>query len=216
MTGDGTVIVLAKAPVAGRVKTRLCPPLTLDEAAAVAAAALADTLTTVASARCARRVVALDGPADPWLPAGFEVVAQPTGTLDRRIAAAFAATSGPAVLVGMDTPQVAPTLIEDALAALQREADAVLGHAADGGYWIVGLRHADAAAFLGVPMSTATTGIAQQARFDALGLRTRMLPTLRDVDDYRDAVAVADLAPGTRFAAAINEVRGRHEDRVRS
>ncbi|MEO5678521.1 MAG: glycosyltransferase, partial [Acidimicrobiales bacterium] len=72
-------LVLAKEPVAGRVKTRLCPPLTPAEAAAVAEAALADTLAAVARCGADRLVVALDGAPGPWLPAGFEVIPQRGG-----------------------------------------------------------------------------------------------------------------------------------------
>ena len=90
------VLVVAKSPVAGRVKTRLCPPCTPAEAAALAEAALADTLTAAAACGAARRLVALDGPAGPWLPEGFEVFAQCQGGLDRRLAHAWAVATSPA------------------------------------------------------------------------------------------------------------------------
>src|SRR5690606_23084798 len=64
------LLVMAKAPVAGRVKTRLVPPLSAAEAAAVAEAALADTLEAVAACGAERRVLALDGEPGPWLPEG--------------------------------------------------------------------------------------------------------------------------------------------------
>ena len=73
------VLVMAKSPVPGRVKTRLCPPCTPAEAAALAEAALADTLEAVAACGAGRRILALDGAPGPWLPAGFEVVAQCQG-----------------------------------------------------------------------------------------------------------------------------------------
>lgn len=69
-------IVMAKAPVPGRVKTRLCPPLSPDEAAAVAEAALSDTCEAVSRCSADRLVVALDGAPGAWLPPGFEVVPQ--------------------------------------------------------------------------------------------------------------------------------------------
>ena len=104
-----TVIVIAKAPVPGRVKTRLTPPLSPTQAAALARAALEDTLAAVAAARLAgRRVVALDGDPDGWLPDGFELVAQRGGGLAQRLARAFEDVGGPALLIGMDTPQITP------------------------------------------------------------------------------------------------------------
>lgn len=199
------LVVLAKAPVPGRVKTRLCPPCSPAEAARLASAALADTLATVAGAAAERHVLALDGRLEQPVPDCFEVVGQRGGGLDERLAAAFEDVGGPAFLVGMDTPQVAPGLLATALGALDA-ADAVVGDALDGGYWGIGLRRPDRRAFVGVPMSRADTGAAQRARLAALGLRTASLPPLQDVDDIASARAVARAAPGTRFAAELERV----------
>ena len=194
------LIVLAKAPRAGRVKTRLCPPCTPAEAAELARAALLDTLAAAPPA--GRRVLVLDGEPGPWLPPGWEVLPQRCGGLGDRLAGAFADVAEPALLVGMDTPQVTPALLAAGLARLAH-ADAVLGPAPDGGYWAIGLRRADRAVFAGVPMSEARTGAVQRARLAALGLRTAELPTLRDVDTIADARLVARAAPAGRFAAAL-------------
>lgn len=199
------LVVLAKAPVPGRVKTRLCPPCSPAEAARLASAALADTLATVAGAAAERHVLAIDGRLEQPVPDCFEVVGQRGGGLDERLAAAFEDVGGPAFLVGMDTPQVAPGLLATALGALDA-ADAVVGDALDGGYWGIGLRRPDRRAFVGVPMSRADTGAAQRARLAALGLRTASLPPLQDVDDIASARAVARAAPGTRFAAELERV----------
>jgi uncharacterized protein len=108
---DTTLLVIAKQPVPGRVKTRLVPPFTHEQAAALAEAALADTLDTMLKAPARRRLVVLDGEAGPWLPAGFDIVPQCAGTLDERLAGAFASVHGAALLIGMDTPQVTPDLL---------------------------------------------------------------------------------------------------------
>jgi rSAM/selenodomain-associated transferase 1 len=197
------LIVIAKAPVPGRVKTRLCPPCTAAQAAVLARAALADTLAAVAATPASRRLLTLDGKPGPWLPDGFEVVPQPSGGLGDRLADAFTRAGGPAFLIGMDTPQVSPALLRHASRQLAR-ADAVLGPAADGGYWGIGLRRPDPAVFAGVPMSTPRTGRAQRERLAALGLSVHDLPTLRDVDTFADASAVAALVPaGSAFATAV-------------
>lgn len=204
MNLNGTLVVLAKAPQPGRSKTRLCPPCTPHGAAALARAALADTLDAVLATPAARRVLVLDGPAGDWLPAGVEVVAQRGEGLDERLAHAFADVGGPALLVGMDTPQVTPGDLARGLERLAAPGvDAVLGPAADGGYWAIGLREARARAFLGVPMSTARTGRAQHERLRRLGLRVPLLPALRDVDRIADARAVAAMVPTGRFARAL-------------
>src|SRR5438105_10641512 len=100
------ILVMAKAPRAGLVKTRLCPPLTPAEAAAVAGAALRDTLAAVAASNAERWIIALDGPVGPWLPPGFEIIEQCQGSLDMRLAHAWHEAGGPGVQIGMDTPQV--------------------------------------------------------------------------------------------------------------
>ena len=84
------IMVIAKEPVPGRVKTRLTPPYTPAEAAELAEAALTDTLAAVASAPVARRVLALAGTPGRWLPPGFDVIGQRGGGLDERIAWALA------------------------------------------------------------------------------------------------------------------------------
>jgi len=204
---DLTLLVIAKEPRPGLSKTRLSPPCSPEEAAALAEAALHDTLESVAAVPAARRVLVLEGRPGPWLPAGYEVVPQRAGGLDERLAGAFAAATGPAFLVGMDTPQVTPALIEASASALAGpEVDAVLGRAEDGGYWAIGLVRPDERAFRGVPMSVETTGEAQRARLDELGLRTEELPVLRDVDFFEDARAVASEAPDSRFARAVGAV----------
>lgn len=195
--GQRTIVVIAKEPVPGRVKTRLSPPLTPAEAAGLAAAALADTLAVVAAAPAARRVLALDGCPGDWLPAGFEVRPQAAGDLADRIAAALGEVTGPVLLVGMDTPQLSVELL-----AADPGRDGWFGPAADGGFWALGLARPCPDLVRGVPMSAPDTGARQLVRLRAAGLDVGMLASLRDVDTAADAVAVAGLAPGTRFAAA--------------
>ncbi|MEU9007889.1 DUF2064 domain-containing protein [Streptomyces sp. NPDC048551] len=198
MTGT-TLLVIAKEPLPGRVKTRLSPAFTPHEAAALAEAALADSLAAVAATPAGRRVLVLDGRPGPWLPPGFEVLPQVAGALDERLAAAFGACSGPALLIGMDTPQVTPALL-----TVDWEAyDAWFGPALDGGFWALGLRRPDPALLRGVPMSLPTTGAVQYERLRAAGLRTGRLPLLRDVDTAEDARAVAAEAPSGAFAARL-------------
>jgi uncharacterized protein len=198
---DTTLLVIAKQPVPGRVKTRLTPPFSHEQAAALAEAALADTLHIMLMAPARRRLLVLDGTPGAWLPPGFEIVPQCGGTLDERLAHAFTAVHGPALLIGMDTPQVTP----DLLTVDWQAADAVFGPAADGGFWALGLREPDPALLRGVPMSTQSTGAIQRARLIRAGLRTVDLPMLRDVDTAADTVAVARQAPRSRFAARARE-----------
>ncbi|HTU72043.1 MAG TPA: TIGR04282 family arsenosugar biosynthesis glycosyltransferase [Trebonia sp.] len=229
-----TLIVIAKTPVPGQVKTRLTPPFSPQEAAQLAQAALADTLEAVAAAPVARRVLALAAPgeatrpagpggatprstprpaapehatAPPWVPAGFEVIPQRGGGLDERLAAAFTDAYGgglPMVLIGMDTPQVTAGMLTDAATPLLScEADAVLGPAADGGFWLLGLRAPNWSLLRGVPMSRSDTGQEQLARLRSAGLRVALMPELSDVDYAQDAMRVAASIPESRFASVL-------------
>jgi hypothetical protein len=207
------VVVIAKEPLPGTVKTRLCPPLTSAQAAGVAAAALADTLGVVARTDCRARVVAFDGSPGGWVPSGFIVVPQRAGgfgeRLDGAIADAWERTDCPVLLIGMDTPQVSVADLECAAAALLSPGvDAVLGPAEDGGYWLIGTRRPVPGMFAEVPMSTDRTASLQRKRFEGLGLSHTLIHGLRDVDTIADAHAVADLVPHSSFAATLDACVG--------
>src|SRR6266487_545325 len=140
-----TVIVLAKAPVPGRVKTRLSPPFTPAQAARLAEAALADTLETVLSTASANPVLALDGEPGAWLPPGLTVTPQITPVLLTPDWTGADALLGPA----HDGGFWALGFREPEPATVRR-------------------------AVLGVPMSRHDTGPVQLARLRAAGLRTRL------------------------------------------
>jgi len=206
------IVVIAKEPYPGRVKTRLTPPFTPVQAAELAAASLSDTLAAVAETTVARRVIALEGTPGRWLPPGFDVIGQRGAGLDERIAWALADARVtlplPVVLIGMDTPQVTPGLLAAAAEPLvSRSADATFGLAEDGGFWLLGLREVDPDLILGVPMSQPDTGPKQLARLEQAGLRVTMLPQLTDVDTVREAEHVAALTPGSRFASCMARLR---------
>ena len=210
---SATILVLAKAPVPGQVKTRLCPPATPGEAARIAAASLLDTLDATRR-RCT--VVALVGSlADAERRAEVRaalarcrVVPQRGATFAARLVAAHADAggNGPVIQLGMDTPQLDAALLDEAGRALG-SCDAVLGPARDGGWWALGVhdpRHARVLA--GVPMSTPDTGALTLHALHAAGLRVTLLPELSDVDTMEDAERVAAAVPGSRFAAAVAQV----------
>jgi uncharacterized protein len=201
------LLLMAKAPVPGLVKTRLCPPCTPEQAASVAAAALADTIDTLAATPASRRTLILSGRI--VAPAGWDIVAQRGIGLGERLANAYADAAWPGhaqILVGMDTPQLPSALLADAGERLCRVGvDAVLGLARDGGWWALGLHdHRAASVLRTVPMSTSDTGERTLLALRARGMRVELLPILRDVDTADDAHAVAALCPGTRFADAVH------------
>jgi hypothetical protein len=200
---------MAKSPVPGKVKTRLCPPCTPAGAAAIAEAALRDTFAAVDNCHGVRRIVALDGAPGPWLPTGWTIVPQVAGTLASRLTAAWQAAGGPGIQIGMDTPHVTAETLHSILdALLAPHVDAVLGFAEDGGWWLLGLRTPHPYAFVGVPMSTARTGDAQLRRLLSLGLRVEIVEPCRDLDTVDDAITIASAAPTTRTAQAVNQVLG--------
>lgn len=218
MNPTAAVIVLAKAPEPGRVKTRLWPPATPSEAADLAAAALLDTLDAVEGVPGVELVVALTGrlaraARRAELVAavhGRRIVPQRGDGLGERIAAAHLDTAAllpglPTLLVGMDTPQARPALLAACLDRLRVPGtDAVLGPAADGGWWGLGLRDPGAARLVAaVPTSRDDTGERTLLALRDAGLRVGLLPELTDVDTAADARTVAGAAPGGRFAAAV-------------
>jgi uncharacterized protein len=199
------LIVLAKEPVPGKVKTRLCPPYTLEQAAELAAAALADTLDAAVNSLAEQVIVVLDGEPGDWLPSEVRVIRQYGAGLDERLANAWDDCGGPGLQIGMDTPQVTPELLNNALQLLDA-GDPVLGLATDGGWWAIGLHAPNRDLFLGVPMSTLDTGLHQQQRLIAHGHAVQLLPQLCDVDTADDARQVAALAPMSRFGRAVNRI----------
>ncbi len=198
------LLVIAKAPVPGLVKTRLCPPCTHHQAADIAAAALIDTLAAATAANVDRRTIVLCGQYEA--PAGWHRVPQRGDGLAQRLANGFADTARPgtgAVLIGMDTPQVTAHLLGTVAAGLA-DADAVLGPAADGGWWTLALRDpSHGEALRTVPMSTSDTGAATLAALRRRGLRVRLTVPLRDVDTARDAWEVAHACPAGAFAESV-------------
>lgn len=202
------LLLIAKEPLPGRAKTRLSPPCSAEQAARLAQASLLDTIDVVARTPAARKVLVFEGDARRWRRRGFELIPQRGTGLGERLTAAFADVESPALLVGMDTPQLTPPLLLDGIRALAKpDVDAVLGPALDGGYWSVGFKGSVSEAFKGVPMSSRSTLCRQRARLDALGLRVHEQPPLRDVDTIEDARAVAYEAPHTRFARALAAIR---------
>jgi len=213
----GTLLVVAKAPVPGLAKTRLAADVGAEVAADIAAAALLDTLDAVAAAPVSRRVVALTGDlrmacrsdeiADRL--ADFTVIAQRGDGFAERLACAHedaAAPGLPVVQIGMDTPQVTPDLLAECGRALV--ADAVLGLAADGGWWVLGVRDAAMAGCLrDVPMSQPDTGELTLAALHDAGLRVHLVTELADVDTVADIAEVRRGCPPTgRFARATRMV----------
>jgi rSAM/selenodomain-associated transferase 1 len=208
------VLVVAKAPVPGRAKTRLGHRIGHFAAAELAAAALLDTLEACEAAAVAECHLALDGELGDACRGeeirdvlrSWRVFGQRGDSLGERLAHAHDVlahdASGPVVQVGMDTPQLNPGHLEEATARL-RPGHGVVGPAVDGGWWLLGLAEpARARTLAGVPMSTARTGRDTVAALARSGVRVGSAPTLRDVDTVEDAALVAALAPGSRFAAA--------------
>jgi uncharacterized protein len=214
------VLVVAKAPEPGLAKTRLAASVGDRAAADIAAAALLDTLDAVADAPVAERVVALTGSLDDACGgaeirsrlADFTVVPQRGATFADRLANAHvdasAATGGlPVLQIGMDTPQVTDELIAECARELLA-ADAVLGLARDGGWWVLGVTSpAMADCLRTIPMSRADTGAVTLAAVGDTAVNVSLVPTLADVDTVDDVDAVRrDCAPGSRFARATEGV----------
>lgn len=198
-----TLIVLAKECVPGRVKTRLHPPYSLEEAAHIASASLADTLAVAAGVSAERRILCFDGTQLPSDIDGYEVLAQVSGDLDERIGAAFDACSGPTVLIGMDTPQITHAQLAPIFEPWPEGVDAWFGYATDGGFWALALAEPRGDLIRGVPMSRHDTGLIQYTRLVEAGLRVTMLDELTDIDTADDLDEVIAASPDSRTAAMV-------------
>jgi glycosyltransferase A (GT-A) superfamily protein (DUF2064 family) len=207
------VLVVAKAPVPGLAKTRLAANMGNAAAADIAAAALLDTLDAVVAAPVAARIVAMTGDLSAASRsaeirtrlADFTVIEQRGDDFADRLAnahedAAAAAGGLPVVQIGMDTPQVTVDLLVECATAL-RSADAVLGMARDGGWWVLGIHDPRVAECLrDVPMSTSTTGAVTLAALRDTGLDVGLVSELVDVDTVDDVEVVRRACqPDSRF-----------------
>jgi glycosyltransferase A (GT-A) superfamily protein (DUF2064 family) len=222
MTGEAVALVVAKAPVAGRVKTRLGSDVGMERAARLAAAALVDTVRRCTDAFGAARChLALAGRLEDTVDRaeletslrGWTVHPQRGDGLAARLRHAHedaAASGAPVVQVGMDTPQVRAEMLRDVAAGIADRRSAVLGPALDGGWWLLAVGSSELVAGLDeVPMSTAATAARTTAALRAAGARVRTTVPLRDVDTARDADLVASEAPHTRFAEVWRAGAGR-------
>lgn len=208
-TTTTTIVVMAKECVPGRVKTRLHPPFTLEDAARIAAASLADTLAAVGATGlpvvvCAQGEIAL--------PAGFDSIPQVAGGLDDRIAAALDSCTGRVLLIGMDTPQVDPVLLRAFADEWSDDVDAWFGPAEDGGFWLLGLDDLPRERLggrprgdlvRGVPMSAPDTGLLQRERLVDAWLRIASAPPLTDIDDLASLREVSSVLPAGGHLARL-------------
>jgi rSAM/selenodomain-associated transferase 1 len=197
---------MAKAPVAGQVKTRLCPPLSAQDAAELSRCFLLDKIAQVREVTRAEPVVAY-APEDAAavfeaLAPGFTLLPQRGGDLTARLLSIlerlFAGGCEAAIMIDSDTPTLPVGLLEDAVTlAASGEYDLVLGPSEDGGYYLIGLQRLRPELFEGMPWSTPAVYVETLRRAQALGLRTTQLAPWYDVDTAVDLERLtAELAGG--------------------
>lgn len=190
------LLIFAREPVLGRVKTRLAAGIGAEAALAVYRELLALTAAAVAEAQLPATVWLAEAPADadpaqprpewaglPWR------VQPPADSLGTRMAqafeAAFGAGAGRVVIIGTDCPGLSAALLRQAFEHLLSH-DLVVGPADDGGYYLLGMNKLEPALFLNKDWSTATVLPDTLADAARLGLRVAQLPTLHDVDSAQD------------------------------
>lgn len=188
--------LMAKAPIAGKVKTRLVPPLTATEAAALNACFLRDmtaNVNSITETRPASGLVAYMPAGSEFafagvLPDGFDLLAQRGNSLGERLCNAtddlLRAGHKGVVLINSDSPTLPQSLLIRAMELLAREGDrVVLGAAEDGGYYLIGLKHAHVNLFKGIAWSTSDVLTRTQQRAAEIELPVELLPPWYDVDD---------------------------------
>jgi hypothetical protein len=169
----------AESTLAVQVIVLVQPAVSLEDAP------LRETLKAVLAAPVARRVLALGGPGEDWLPTGFDLMGQRGGDYGERMVAALAdayATSPlPMLLIRADALEISADILEDAARSLiSAEADTAFGPASDGGFWLLGLRQPDRSLVAGIPAPTegAAAGRLLLERLAAAGLRVALAPRL--------------------------------------
>lgn len=195
-------ILMVKAPRAGAVKTRLTPPLSDEEAAALAACFARDTLTCVS--QVVPEIVVAYAPADGrerlealfqterllWLEQHGEGLGE---RIESAAAHAFGLGGGPVIIVGADSPTLPPAFVARAVGALSAsESDVALGPTDDGGYYLVGLRRSPGGLFRNVAWSTPLAYRQTADNAARAGLRTLELPRWYDVDTPADLLRLRD------------------------
>jgi rSAM/selenodomain-associated transferase 1 len=185
------IVIFAKAPVAGKVKTRLIPALGEEGAARLAREMLEQTASEAAATGLGVELCATPAPAHsewkPFLP-DISATDQGEGDLGERLARAAARVIGAGenvLLIGADCPELGRERLRTAAEALERS-DAVLYPVEDGGYALLGLRRFDPSIFSGIAWSTASVAAETTARIKALGWSLHIGKTLRDVDEPED------------------------------
>lgn len=206
------LVVMAKAPIEGQVKTRLCPPLEPDEAASLHGSLVMDMLECCRSVKgCDRILAGWPNGAHPFFKAmearyKVKVWDQEGEDLGRRMAAVFQAGLGTTyhtmLLVGTDIPGMSAPLLAEGLKALAHH-DVVLGPAQDGGYYLIGLRKPVPELFQDIPWSTDRVFSLTEDKARRLGLSVKVLARLRDLDTLDDLEAIIrDVKrPGATFAS---------------
>lgn len=184
------IVIFAKAPVPGQVKTRLIPALGPDGAAALAGRMLADTCREAVAARTGAVELCLSGSLES-IPQGVELSRQGGGDLGKRLARAAERVIGggePVIFIGTDCPGLDASRLKQASAELERN-DAVIHPTFDGGYALLGLRRYDPSILNGIEWSTSTVAADTVARISALGWSLHVGETLLDIDEPEDLEA---------------------------
>ena len=186
------LVVFVKAPRPGAVKTRLANTIGEDTACGVYRELVAAVLDRIAAIPFVELRFSPDDALDeikPWARRGWRLAAQGEGDLGARLCRAFdchfASGAERVVVIGSDCPEMAGRDVRDAWDALA-DHDVVLGPAADGGYWLVGLRSSRPGLFSGISWSSATVLEKTLTRARREGLAIHLLRTLRDVDTADD------------------------------
>ena len=191
-----SICLFVKAPVAGRVKTRLMPAIGARACADLYQAMAEDTFAVASQVPDTSVSVAYeaspDFPAPDWLPgvrAWFPQEGAGLGDrLSQAVRVAFAAGAGPLLVIGSDLPSLTTELLGKAFALLE-SAPLVLGPSADGGYYLIGLRDPRIELFNGIAWSTPRVFAQTVERAAEAGLGYRRLPVRRDLDTPADLAA---------------------------
>lgn len=213
------LVIFAKAPIPGQVKTRLCPPVTPDEAATLQGTLVLDVIekSRTAERQMDRYLACSPSREHPFFKVmegrhGLRLLDQVGTDIGARMAGVFEelfrAGYQSVVMVGTDVPALQAAVFLDALTLLGGH-DLVLGPAEDGGYFLIGMKRPLPELFREIPWSTAEVRALTLTKAAALGLSVAQLPMSRDIDRVVDLLALAQMVPSGKGKGQAGPISSR-------
>lgn len=204
------LVVVAKAPVPGKVKTRFLPELTFEEAANLYQCFIHDRIKEISTLDGIDKAIAFT-PSNAretfasFTPNGFKLFAQKGKDLGKRLNNIFLENLtcgyGAVSIIDSDSPDLPKSIVQESFRILlSNRADVVFGPCHDGGYYLVGMRKPHPELFKGIPWSTETVLQATLEKAEKIEIKTELLSRWNDLDTFEDLIAFFEKYKDQKFS----------------